>query len=140
MRKLILVILTVTLGVLTMAVPSSPYNGLIWYKNYTTFAAASNDIRFYGDFDGYLSSITYSKECVLYDDGAERTNINLELAMSCTNIGSNYYEFAVVQIYGNDKIKTIMAKINAGGRKFVFPKLAYSETDSDYSTVFIYYQ
>lgn len=140
MRKLILAILTVTLGVLTMAVPSSPYNGLIWYKNYTTFAAASNDIRFFGDFDGNLADYTYSKECVLYDDGVERTDINLELAMSCTNTGGNYYESAIIQIYGNDKIKTIMAKVNAGGRKFVFPKLVYSEVDSEYAPVFIYYQ
>ena len=140
MRKLILVILTVTLGVLTMAVPSSPWNGLIWYKNYTTFAAASKDIHFYGDLDGNLSSFTYSKECVLYDDGAERTDINLELAMLCANVGSNYHESVIVQIYGNDKIKTIMTKVNAGGRKFVFPKLAYSEVDSEYAPVFIYYQ
>ena len=140
MRKLILVILTVTLGVSGMAVPSSPWNGLIWYKNYTTFAAASKDIHFYGDLDGDLSSITYSKECVLYDDGAERTDINLELAMSCANVGRNYHESVIVQIYGNDKIKTIMTKVNAGGRKFVFPKLAYSEVDSEYAPVFIYYQ
>ena len=140
MRKLILVILTVTLGVLTMTAPSSPYNGLIWYKNYATFAAASSDIRFFGDFDGNLADYTYSKECVLYDDGVERTNINLELAMSCTNTGGNYYESAIIQIYGNDKIKTIMAKVNAGGRKFVFPKLVYSEVDSEYAPVFIYYQ
>jgi hypothetical protein len=141
MKKLIIAMLMIIMGSAIMAEPASPYNGIIWYKSYTTFAAASKDIRFFGNFDGDIEEYTSAQECDLDSYGwVQRTDINLQMKMSCHIIGYNEVYDAVIYIYGNDKIATIQNKIRNGGTHFVFPKLIYSEVDSYNEEGYIYYQ
>lgn len=140
MKKLIMVIIMVIMGTLALA-DSYPNNGIIFNKKYTTFAEASRVIKYWAG-DEPTSSLKCDYDDVYGD--AYYNGTFLDLKMYCTHVGDSkeYWSDMHIYVYGDDKIKTILNKVNNGGTSFSFPTVKYSDIDTGESDsiVYIYFQ
>ena len=120
MKKIILLIFLLV-GTMSMSVKT--YNpNIIADKVWTTFQDASNEIKWNIDS---MALETYSITC--YYPTKYKTYTHLD--MYCNN-------GITVRIYGNDKIKTLISKLNNGQELFNFPTTVFY----DYDGVYIYYK
>ncbi|MBP6409431.1 MAG: hypothetical protein WBP76_00090 [Leptotrichiaceae bacterium] len=103
--------------------PQQTGNLLIENKVWGSFSEATNQIRYNMSNQGLSNTELVCANTYLNSRNA--TNLDIQ----CQLYNGNSY---IIRIYGEDKINTIISKLNSGQREFNFPTTVWSAADNAY--------